>query len=225
MCMNVTSKPNADSKSKAAATFAATWQYPMGPVDQPVHAFPNAKLNTTDIPIRLSNLSALNFDVAWNYGAGNDKPTSTNTSGLVDAEMNANVCIDMFLAADKAVSDDTTKSDYEVMVWFGAFGAATQPIGLPAGAVDHHTVNGTTFDLYAGANAFGQKVFTWVADQNTTRFVGEISGLVNKLQANGGPQTTAWLGYIAFGSEAYSAAKNVTFSVTELAVDIQAVSA
>lgn len=52
----------------------------------------------------------------------------------------------MFLDDDKNSAQDSTKAKYEVMVWFGTFGAATQPIGYQngAGALTTETINGTT---------------------------------------------------------------------------------
>lgn len=57
--------------------------------------------------------------------------------------MNANVAFDMFIDPSKAGSQVTSSAKYEVMVWLGMFGAATQPIGLDVGPVDNVSVNGT----------------------------------------------------------------------------------
>jgi hypothetical protein len=109
-----------------------------------VHAFPNAKLDVnTTIPIQLSNMSTLALDVAWSYNVGDTPTNSTDSSAISAAGMNANVCVDMFLASDKNKSTSTTDAQFEVMVWLGRYGAATQPIGILQGARDTFTVNGT----------------------------------------------------------------------------------
>jgi hypothetical protein len=73
-------------------------------------------------------------------------------------------------------------------------------------------------NLYYGVNGISQKVFTWVAAQNTTRFVGDIGPLLDNLGSIQGPQTNEYLGYVAFGSETLYAPRNMTFSVNELSL-------
>ncbi|KAK3044042.1 hypothetical protein LTS18_002324 [Coniosporium uncinatum] len=126
----------------------------------------------------------------------------------------------MFIAADATNSSSTTDSAYEVMIWFGRWGDATQPIGIAEGSQDNHVINGTTFDLYYGSNSLGQKVFTWVAGDNTTTFTGDLAPLVSKLSNNSGPVGDDYLGYVAFGSEALYSFENVTFYVPVLEMDI-----
>lgn len=75
-------------------------------------------------------------------------------------------------------------------------------------------------DLYSGGNAIGQKVFTWLADANTTAFTGDVFPLVDKLAASGGPDTSAYLGYFAFGTEALYSFENVTFYCPSLTMSI-----
>jgi len=74
--------------------------------------------------------------------------------------------------------------------------------------------------LYYGLNGINQKVFTWVAAQNTTSFVGDIGPLLDGLKAQSGPQPNDYLGYVSFGSEALYAPTNMTFSVNELAMSL-----
>ena len=127
-----------------AAGFSATWHYPPGSAAAPVHAFPNAKLLLPDtIPVLLSNLSALTIDIEWTYGLGNYVHNETNNTNMAEAGVNANVAVDMFLANDRNKSASTTDSEYEVMVWFGRWGDATDPIGLFDGSQATHDVNGT----------------------------------------------------------------------------------
>jgi hypothetical protein len=89
----------------------------------------------------------LDVDVKWSYSAGDVAVADLDTASLVAGNLNANVAFDMFLAADQTKSQSTTDSSYEVMVWLGQFGLATQPIGLPKGPQDQFAVDGTT--LYA----------------------------------------------------------------------------
>jgi Glycosyl hydrolase family 12 len=110
-----------------------------------VHAFPNAKLDLDNtFPIALSNLSSLTLDVSWSYGLGNSAPNETDNGQLSTADMNANVALDMFLGPDATKSTNTTTASYEVMLWLGRWGAATQPIGLPQGSKATLAVNDTT---------------------------------------------------------------------------------
>ena len=128
-----------------AAGFAATWQYPIGEVDSPVHAFPNANLHLPNLlPVQLSSLTGLTLDVSWAYDPGNAIQVSTDYDSLAAANVNANVCVDMFLSPDKSNSSSTTASTFEVMVWLGRLGAATDPLGFLEGAQDQREINGTT---------------------------------------------------------------------------------
>ncbi|KKY21461.1 putative xyloglucan-specific endoglucanase [Phaeomoniella chlamydospora] len=206
--------------------FTATWQYDQGPESQPVHAFPNAKIEINEIvnasTVQLSNLTSMPVDIAWTYGSGDVVASTLDTSGLSDLELNSNVCFDMFLDSDPDKAITTDNSTYEVMIWLGQFGLSTQPIGNTLGVKATKVVNETTFDLYDGENSnTGQKVFTWLAEGNTTDFVGNIGLLLDELSSYGGPTTSDYLGYIAFGSEALYVTKNVTFSVSELSLDLQ----
>ncbi|TID27752.1 glycoside hydrolase family protein [Venturia nashicola] len=220
MCMNITTLDKVAEASTLAAPWTATWNYTQGPNDAPVHAFPNAKLDINTLPIQLSSFTSLDLDVDWHYAVGNENTTVSTADELATHGLNANVCVDMFFGATGALSGSTTSSTYEVMVWLGQYGAATQPIGLASGALQEVSVNGTVFNLYYGVNGLQQKVFTWVAAQNTTRFVGDIGPLLNNLASEQGPQKTEYLGYVAFGSEALYAPTNMTFSVKELSIKL-----
>ncbi|KAE9974728.1 hypothetical protein EG328_003685 [Venturia inaequalis] len=220
MCMNITTSDKVAAASTMAAPWTATWNYTQGPSDSPVHAFPNAKLSINTLPIQLSSFTSLDLDVDWHYAVGNENKTVSTSAELSTAGLNANVCVDMFFGPNSALSGSTTNSTYEVMVWLGQYGAATQPIGLSVGAIQSVSVNGTVFNLYYGVNGIQQKVFTWVAAQNTTRFVGDIGPLLNNLASAQGPQKNEYLGYVAFGSEALYAPKNMTFSVNELSMKL-----
>lgn len=68
--------------------------------------------------------------------------------------------------------------------------------------------------LYIGENSRGTTVFTWVAKTNETGFFQEISPLLQYLWRNELISSNASLGLIEFGSEAYHADGNVTFSAS-----------
>jgi len=223
LCMNVTTFNNETYPTNLTAPgFTATWFYPVGPETEPVHAFPNAKLELPDvIPVELSSISALKLNTNWTYGLGDSVALINNDAELAGENLNANVCVDMFIDPDANSSQSTTTAAYEVMVWLGRWGTATLPIGYVEGERLILTVSdGTSFGLYYGDNSLGQKVFTWVAHGNTTTFNSDINPLLEQLAQFGGPQDTDHLGYVAFGSEALYSLQNVTFSVPDLEMDL-----
>lgn len=126
-----------------APEFSITWQYPPGPETQPVHAFPNVKVDSGVFPSRLQSIEQVMVDLEWSYGIGNKTTASTSKQDLTDNLVNTNVAFDMFLDSDRGKSEDSTEAGYEIMVWFAAFGPATQPIGFSDGAIDTKTVDGT----------------------------------------------------------------------------------
>lgn len=110
-----------------------------------MHAFPNAKLLLPDVlPVQLSDMSDLTLDVEWSYDPGNAHKDTTDNAALEAAGVNANVCIDSFLASNQKDANSTTESDYEVMVWLGRFGNATDPLGYANGSVKTRTISDTT---------------------------------------------------------------------------------
>jgi hypothetical protein len=190
-----------------------------------VHAFPNAKLDLPDImPVQLSGMTALRVSTNWTYGLGDTVAPTNDDASLSAEDLNANVCVDMFVDPDATSSQSTTTAAYEIMVWLGRWGPATLPIGWLQGERLILTVDdGTSFGLFFGDNSLGQKVFTWVAHGNTTSFNGDIYPLLAEIQQFGGPVQTDNLGYVAFGSEALYSLQNVTFAVPDLAMDITTV--
>ncbi|KAM0329466.1 hypothetical protein ACHAQA_004775 [Verticillium albo-atrum] len=228
LCMNVTSFNNNTYATKTMAPeFSVTWEYPQGPETAPVHAFPNIKVEGGVFPATLSSLTEVNVDVEWTYGLGNKTVEKTDVTELEASQVNTNVAIDMFLDSDKTVSKDSTKAAFEVMVWLGAIGPATQPIGLPEGSVAEESVNGTDFTLYVGQNSLKQHVLTWVAKGTVEKFHGDLMPLVTQLMGMSGsnfPKKTDYLGYMGLGSEALSTSEPVTFHVPELSIDIRTAS-
>jgi hypothetical protein len=173
------------------------------------------------IPVQLSAVSGLTLNTKWTYGLGDEAATVNDDASLSAENLNANVCLDMFVDADATKSQSTTGAAYEIMVWLGRYGTATLPIGWLEGERYIITVSdGTSFGLFFGSNSLGQKVFTWVAHGNTTTFDADIYPLLAKLSQFGGPVPSDHLGYVAFGSEALYSLQNVTFAVPDLQMDL-----
>ncbi|EFX01637.1 xyloglucan-specific endoglucanase [Grosmannia clavigera kw1407] len=228
LCMNVTTYDNSTYSTKTAAPgWSITWGYPVGPESQPVHAFPNIKVDGGVFPATIQTLAQIDFAVEWTYGLGNDSATTTEVSALVAESVNTNVAVDMFFDSNKESSSDSSLAKYEVMVWFADIGLATQAIGLKNGTIATEVVNGTTFELYAGSNSLSQRVLTWVAAETTETFTGDLLPLVTSLftlsttSADDNPSETDYLGYFAFGSETYNSPTEFgTFSVPSMSVNV-----
>jgi hypothetical protein len=223
--MNVTTYDNSTYPTKTTApAWSITWEYPQGPESQPVHAFSNIKVDGGVFPATVKSLAHIELDFEWTYGVGNNSAATTDESALTTDTLNANVAVDMFLDSDKESSTNSSAAAYEVMVWFADFGAAAQPIGLSSGAVTTETINGTTFSLYYGTNSLDQNVLTWLASTTTDTFSGDLLPLFTKLFSLGDntkyPTSSDYLGYFAFGSEAYYSDGFVTFSVPHLSINV-----
>jgi len=221
LCLEVTTDSSAKSDDLYAFNWTATWGYPQGPLTEPVHAYPNAKLNDTAFPIQVSNINTLTMDIEWNYAVGDIASTSTDLGALSTANLNANIAVDLFLSDDKIKAENSTLATHEVMVWLGKFGAATQPLGYSPTPTMQYIIGATQFSLYNGVNSAGQQVFTWVASQNTTQFNGDVSPLIKQLSTiTGGPTDQTYLGYYAFGSEVFYATGNMTLSVPKMGLEV-----
>lgn len=108
-----------------------------------MRAFPNALVNT-GLPVKVDDLTGLQIDTQWTYQLGGlkEQTTTIDVAALTKAELNANVCVDMFVAANEAESKITEKADFEVMVWLGKFGASADPLGYTKGVRATKTVGG-----------------------------------------------------------------------------------
>jgi len=89
-------------------------------------------------------MSALTLDVEWSYALGDAAALTTDANGLQEGGLNCNVAVDMFMDPDLQKSTNTSESAYEVMIWLGRWGLATDPIGIAEGVRDTLTVNSTT---------------------------------------------------------------------------------
>lgn len=74
--------------------------------------------------------------------------------------------------------------------------------------------------LYAGQNARGTNVFTWVAPSDRTSFDEDIAPLFQYLWHNELLSADAQLGLVEFGSEAYHSGNNVTFSASSFGMGV-----
>jgi hypothetical protein len=133
---------------KTAPPFNVTWSFPIRE-GQPVHAFPNAKLEKI-LPVQVSKIDTLPVDVSWTYAKGNvaAAPGAMVAADLAGDVVNANVAVDMFLSANQNDATDATKATHEVMVWFGRFGSSALPLGWPKDnsgtPLDTEVIEGTT---------------------------------------------------------------------------------
>lgn len=140
-----------------------------------------------------------------------------------DVTFSANVAVDMFFDADKDLAGLTSNATYEIMVWLAQLGKYTDPIGVDDGIVASQVVEGVNFTLYTGTNDKEQHVLTWIAAEAAPTFNGSILPLItvlSSLDLTHYPMSTDYLGYFAFGSEAYYSDDKVTFEVQELSMDI-----
>lgn len=62
--------------------------------------------------------------------ASDDPNTHPNNDALEAIGVEANVVADLWADADMVVSQQPTKQQYEIMVWFGRLGKSSQPIGM-----------------------------------------------------------------------------------------------
>jgi hypothetical protein len=71
-------------------------------------------------------------------------------------------------------------------------------------------------------------VLTWYVKEPVEKFSGDLSPLVNEILSMSDtdyPSPTDYLGYMAWGTEAYSSNNEyVTFNVTQLAIDVETTS-
>ncbi|EED13686.1 conserved hypothetical protein [Talaromyces stipitatus ATCC 10500] len=227
LCMNVTTFNNQTYPTKTSAPeWTVTWKYDMGPETQPVHAYPNIQV-LDGLPVTLSDVKAVNFDMAWIYNLGNETKPTSDTPEFDSISLNTNVAIDMFFDGNETNASNSSLAAYEIMVWFAHYGNAAQAIGNSSGIVERKIINQTEFDLYHGSHIIDgktQNVFTWVASENIESFYGDISPLITELTSKTGteyPKESDYMGSFGFGTEAYSANQFVTFHVPRLEVNIQ----
>ncbi|KAJ5124763.1 Glycoside hydrolase family 12 [Penicillium bovifimosum] len=222
LCMNVTTFNNQTYAPQTAPQFTITWQFDQGPENAPVHGYPNIRVDDV-LPKALDEISELNLDLHWTYGLGDEPAESTDVQTLKDENLSTNVAIDMFLDSDAEIAKNGSNAKFEVMVWFWMSSETAQPHGWGKPVIKRN-VEGTTFTLYTGANEHQQQVLSWVTENMTERFTGDIYPLITDLYNLPGdnyPAKNDYLGSLSFGTEAYSVDKNVTFWADEYKIDIK----
>jgi len=225
LCLNVTTWNNQTYPSEnSAPEWSVTWQYPPGPESAPVHAFPNVKVDSGVFPNTIKDIDEMILDFEWTYAVGNTTAeTQTDEDELDSSNVNANVALDLFLDKDKKKAQNSEEASMEIMVWFAAFGPATQPIGMDKPVLDTQELDGTEFRLYQGENGVGQQVLTWYSTSVANRFHGDLFKLVDRLiemKETDFPTDSYYIGYMSVGTETYSSDDFVTFHVPELAIDV-----
>ncbi|KAG4415011.1 hypothetical protein IFR04_011832 [Cadophora malorum] len=191
--------------SKDETGFNATWEWTKNP--ESVHSYPNIKLNSVLLPLRLSNLSSLNVSASWTMAPASSSKT------LEELDAAANVMIDLFMDSNPISANSTTLPKYEIMIWLAEFGWK-RPIGFSSSIKDPPTyhLNDLTFTLYSGNNSNGQFVFGWLPSTNVTDFKEDFSPLVHYLWRHKLIDESLYLGIVQFGSETFHASSNVVFS-------------
>ncbi|KAI6778570.1 Glycosyl hydrolase family 12 [Emericellopsis cladophorae] len=224
LCLNVTTFNNQTYPTDSSAPeFSVTWQYPPGPPSSPVHAYPNVKVDSGVFPNQIKNIDEMMLDFEWTYAVGNLTVETTDEKALNASNVNANVALDLFLDQDKKKAQISEDASTEIMVWFAAFGPATQPIGRDDGSLDEQELDGTKFTLYSGKNGVGQFVLTWYCEDPAPKFHGDLQPLVDRLVEMGDtnfPTESDYIGYMAVGTETYFSDDYVTFHVPQLAIDV-----
>lgn len=74
--------------------------------------------------------------------------------------------------------------------------------------------------LFTGQNTRGTLVYSWVSPADQTSFDEDITPLLQYLWRNDLVSADARIGLVEFGSEAYHAGNNVTFSAGDFGMDI-----
>jgi len=192
-----------------ASAFNSTWEYPVDRTQ--THAYPHVKFQSKALPIALSNLTSLDIKSTWDYIV----PT--------DANLFCNVALDMFADVDAAKAQNETLATYELMVWWGLYGAPVpEPLGFKVGAQATKTLNGIDFSLYTGTNSRGTTVLTWIAGSTVKNVDLDVYPLIQILTTGSFiNQTNVLLGLVQMGSEAFGATQNVTFQLSDYSMTIQ----
>jgi hypothetical protein len=174
----------------------------------------------------------------WAYTVGNDSASSTDTAGIVNADMKAYVAMDVFLDTDANRSTSLDEAAVEMMVWLAAYGGVT-PVGydaekavkevtdigganlygLPSPLPPGQAMLTTDSKLYSGTDN-GKTVYTWLADRNMTTIYSDVSELAHSLPIKN--IENYWLGVMRFGTGTYHTKPNtsVTFGTQVMQLEI-----
>jgi len=137
--MTITENENATySSNSTAPEFSITWEYPFHvanasvPLNESkplIHAFPQATLQDTALPLPIIDLGQLVVDFSWTMGIGDANAPSTSTLRLDAQQVNASVALDMYIDADKTKAGDGGQAEFEMIILFANFGLQ-DPVGF-----------------------------------------------------------------------------------------------
>lgn len=77
--------------------------------------------------------------------------------------------------------------------------------------------------LYYDINQSKQKVLTWYVDKPTEKFDGDLWPLIEEILSMDNsdyPSASDYIGYMSWGTEAYSVNTTVTFDVPSLSINV-----
>lgn len=124
-----------NASSPTYGGFDATWKWPGDP-DTGVHSYPHVTFSSGDLPVSVSNISALRLAASWTYTPGTVAKADEagrldvfDANGLNDVGTKANIAFDIFMDPDKGNATDATAAKYEMMIWIGQVGKP-QPLGF-----------------------------------------------------------------------------------------------
>nr|POF12952.1 udp-glucose 6-dehydrogenase 3 [Quercus suber] len=206
--------------SPDATTFTSLWSWRTNPAA--VRAFPNIGIHSSSLPVQVSDLETLEISSSWTLapsslisGTSMDPTVEPNSGAIAANNVQCNVVLDMFADEDERRSYTSSEQRYELMVWFGSWGAAARPIGSsqPRDPLTIVMLGASAFTLFNGTNTNGQTVFSWVSNTTLTTFSLDIAPLIGFLVANDYMPADAFLGTLQFGSETSFASGEVNFTV------------
>ncbi|KAJ0108455.1 hypothetical protein J7T55_002059 [Diaporthe amygdali] len=215
-----------NASSSTTSGFDATWKWPGDP--DAVHSFPHVTFLSDDLPVTVSNISALRLAASWAYAPGSISTADDagrldgfDTNGLNDIGAKANIAFDMFMDMDKVKAASATAAKYEMMIWIGQVGNP-YPLGFDSENATCYTqqLGSFNFTLYTGQNSRGTLVYSWVSPADQTSFDEDITPLLQYLWRNELVSADARIGLVEFGSEAYHSGNNVTFSAGDFDMNV-----
>lgn len=109
--------------------------------------------SSDDLPLSVSNISAMRLAASWAYSPGTASKAVTvgrldvfDANGLDDVKTKANIAFDIFMDPDKHKAKSATAAKYEMMIWIGQVGKP-QPIGFKSENATCYTQQLGAFNL------------------------------------------------------------------------------
>lgn len=134
VCLHVWLLQIINASSSTTGGFDATWKWPGNP--DTVHSYPHVTFSSGDMPVSVSNISALRLAASWSYSPGTISTADEagrlhglDASGLNDVGAKANIAFDMFMDPDPDKATSATAAKYEMMIWIGRVGTP-RPLGF-----------------------------------------------------------------------------------------------